>query len=115
MEENYRIKEVKIPLKSGVVTVYYPQVKSYREETTGKLWWKKKVKKEDWFFLYNSSVGTLIDLDNVEEKIYYHELEDAVRFIKQFKQNLIERAKDSWSKLAYRWNDDDLVKYHKVE
>lgn len=121
MEIEYRIKEIKVPLKTGELPVYYPQIKVEEKETTGKLWWKKVTIKEVWRFFYKIGNEPYIDYENKQyvyygndKLLYFNTIEEVEIFIMNYKNISDKRTKDFWSKEASNWDDERLVKYHKA-
>ncbi|MBK7362774.1 MAG: hypothetical protein IPJ01_10800 [Micavibrio sp.] len=114
MEKEYRIKEVKVPLKIGEITVYYPQVKGDKIETKGHLWWKKVTTKEFWYLFTKIGEEIYVEYDESKDGIYSDTKENAILLIEEFKKQSTKRTKSYWSKQASNWEDEKYVKYHKA-
>lgn len=121
METQYRIKEIKLPLKIGEVAVYYPQINGEEKEVTGILWWKKNTIKEVWRFFYKIGTVPYVDYENRqdiyserEKLLYFNTIEEAKSFIHDYKTLSEEKTKDFWIKYSCNWVDERLVKYHKA-
>jgi hypothetical protein len=121
MDVEYRIKEIKVPLKIGEIAVYYPQIKGEEEVKTGMLWWKKVTIKEVWRFFYKIGNEPYIDYDNSQEHyserdklLCFNTIKEAESFIEEYKSISEKRTKKFWSKQASNWDDERLVKYYKA-
>jgi len=121
METKYRIKEIKIPLKIGELFIYYPQINGEEKETTGILWWKKNTTKEVWRFFYKIGNVPYVDYENRQDSyserdklLYFNTIEEAEKFIKDYKITAQESVKKFWSSNSSNWDDERLVKYHKA-
>jgi len=121
METAYRIKQIQIPLKSGELIVFYPQINGEEKEITGKLWWKKTIVKEVWRFFYEIGKQAYVDYENLQDDfskrdrlLYFNTLFDAENFVKHYKIKLEEDSKKLWKQNSANWDDERLVKYYKL-
>lgn len=122
MHNEYRIKEVSIPLIIGTETVFYPQIKKITKEQTGHFWWKKFTEKEEWFNMYRETEGVnkgqifFEHIYNSYELIYCISKDLAERVIKEYENMLEQNTWKYWkNKGVDYFTDEKLIKIHAVE
>ncbi len=112
----YRIKEVTIPLKSGVLKCFYPQVNfGETKKTTGYLWWKKSIMQEgQWcnFYRDESDNYLYVNKNHFSTLLYFSTIEEAQKIIEEHKSVILEQTREIYSKAGIEWTDDRYVKIH---
>ncbi len=117
MSNEYRIKEIRVPLKSGEIFIFYPQVKITSEYIAGYWWWKKLIKEESWSNLYLYDGDNIISsrqiLSDKKTIISCMSKEEAERIISKYETQEKERTLEYYKKNAIdRFTDDRFVVIH---
>lgn len=112
----YRVKEVKFPLKSGELTVFYPQSRRIGKTTTGYLWWRKTSEEKKWEGFYRhkkKEVNLLYTRQNdFSELLYFPTLREAQLIINEHEKWIDDEVKKSYIQKGIDWNDERYVKIH---
>lgn len=116
---NTRIKEVKIPLKTGEYNIFYPQVEEICVEIVGYLWWKKSIEKLKWYNLRREKSGKIwgrFGTDNdYGDVISCSSIEEAKAvFIEYYKQK-IESTHKFYRNLGENLEEGNFVRFHPIE
>ncbi len=113
---SYRIKEVKIPLQIGQMTVFYPQCGVTINKTKGYLWWKKSIEETHYNgFFYNSKKELFVVKDlYLGDVIHCETIEKAKEIIEQYKKESDELSKLRYANICIHWNDEKFVKLHSL-